>query len=203
MHTLTQSVSPAEALKRLQDGNERFATGTERVGHSRKEVLAALVHEQRPFATILSCSDSRVPPELIFDAGLGDLFVVRVAGNVLSAEVAGSLQYAAVHLGTPIFVVLGHARCGAVQAALDQILHGTEHHSRIQILVDGILPGLRDVDLQLSPDDLVSTSVEANVRWTMHQIERTPEAAARLAEGNVALAGGVYDLQSGRVRWLT
>ncbi len=203
MHTLTQSVSPAEALQRLRDGNERFAAGTERVGHSRKEALAALVHEQRPFATILSCSDSRVPPELIFDAGLGDLFVVRVAGNVLSAEVAGSLQYAAVHLGTPAFVVLGHARCGAVQAALDQILHDTEHHSHIQILVDGILPGLRDVDLQLPPDDLVSTAVEANVRWTMHQIERTPEAAARLAEGNVVLAGGVYDLQSGRVRWLT
>src|SRR3954470_18305143 len=107
-----------EALARLMAGNDRFVGGEARFPTVQKEILANLARAQRPYATILGCSDSRVPPELLFDAGFGELFIVRVAGNVISPEVMGSLQYAGVHLHTPLFVVLGHHGCGAVNAAL-------------------------------------------------------------------------------------
>src|SRR5215213_10335109 len=123
--TETASFTAADALERLKAGNERFLAGT---------ALADLARGQNPYATILSCSDSRVPPELIFDAGFGELFVIRVAGNVYSPEIAASLQYAGRHLKTPLFVVLGHSKCGAVQAALDTQRSGARHYSRIQIL---------------------------------------------------------------------
>jgi carbonic anhydrase len=194
----------AEALDRLLEGNARFLAGGGHADRSHTEMLAHLVRGQQPYATILCCSDSRVPPEIVFDAGLGELFVVRVAGNVLSAEVAGSLQYAGALLGTPLFVVLGHDGCGAVKASLDTMLYGTLQHSRIQALVDAIVPGLRNLalDLELSPDDLVARAVEANVRWTIRQIEQTPEASAGLASGRVSLVGAVFELESGRVRFL-
>ena len=140
-----------DALQRLKAGNERFVAGTARFPTVQKEILADLAKGQHPYATILSCSDSRVPPELIFDAGFGELFVIRVAGNVMSPEIAGSLQYAGRHLHTPLFVVLGHTNCGAIAAAIDARLHGTRQHSRIQLLVDSILPGLADLDPQLDP----------------------------------------------------
>ena len=108
-----------QVLEHLKEGNARFVQGEARFPTVQKEVLAALAKEQHPFATILGCSDSRVPPELIFDAGLGELFVIRVAGNVLGAEILGTLQYAGRHLQTPLFVVLGHRACGAVTAAVD------------------------------------------------------------------------------------
>src|SRR6186997_1806210 len=117
--------SAAEALECLKEGNERFMRGEARFPTVQKEVLADLAKGQQPYATILSCSDSRVPPELIFDAGFGELFIVRVAGNVMSDEVAASLQYAGRHLRTPLFVVLGHTKCGAVSAAIETKLHGT------------------------------------------------------------------------------
>jgi len=193
--------SAAEALRRLQEGNARFLAGTSRADRSHTDMLAHLVRGQQPYATILCCSDSRVPPELVFDAGLGDLFVVRVAGNVLSPEVAGSLQYTGAHLGTPLFVVLGHDSCGAVKASLETLLHGTPQRSRIQALVDAIVPGLRELDLSLPPETLAAQAVEANVRWTMDQILRTPEGAAAAAAGR-RLVGGMYELESGRVRFL-
>src|SRR6185369_12041463 len=129
------TVTADEALQRLKAGNERFIAGTARFPTVQKEVLADLAKGQSPYATILSCSDSRVPPELIFDAGFGELFIIRVAGNVVSPEVAGSLQYAGRHLHTPLFVVLGHTNCGAVGAAVDARLRGTREHARIQLLV--------------------------------------------------------------------
>src|SRR4051795_5045703 len=116
--------SADEALERLKEGNARFLQGTARFPTVQTEILADLAKGQSPYATILSCSDSRVPPEVIFDAGLGELFIIRVAGNVFSAEIAGTLQYAGRHLQTPLFVVMGHTKCGAVQAALDALLHG-------------------------------------------------------------------------------
>src|SRR5688572_8509338 len=128
-----------QALARLIEGNERFLRGEARFPTVQKEILADLAKGQSPYATILCCSDSRVPPELVFDAGFGELFVIRVAGNVYSPEVAGSLQYAGRHLQTPLFVVLGHTKCGAVHAALDTKLQNAHHHSRIQILVDSIV----------------------------------------------------------------
>ena len=117
--TRKPEISAEEGLQRLKDGNKRFLVGGVRVLDPPHETLAELARGQHPFATILGCSDSRVPPEWIFDAGLGELFVARVAGNVLSPEVAGSLQYAGVHLQTPLMVVLGHEGCGAIQAALE------------------------------------------------------------------------------------
>src|SRR5690349_4884910 len=122
-----------EALARLKAGNERFLAGKARFPTVQKEVLADLARGQRPFATILGCSDSRVPPELLFDASFGELFVVRVAGNVLGPAIAGSIQYASVHLETTLLLVLGHDTCGAVEAALDARFLGTQHRSRIAL----------------------------------------------------------------------
>ena len=196
------TLSADEALLRLKAGNERFVAGTARFPTMQKEILADLAKGQHPYATILSCSDSRVPPELIFDAGFGELFIVRVAGNVMSPEVAGSLQYAGRHLKTPLFVVLGHTNCGAVAAAVETTLHGARQPSRIQLLVDSILPGLIDLDLQLTPEAMLAQAVEANVRWSMRQILETPEGRERQTEGLLKLVGAVYEIETGRVRFL-
>ncbi len=195
-------VSAHEALRRLAEGNERFLRGESRFPRLQKEVVAQLAQGQHPYATILGCSDSRVPPELIFDAGLGELFVVRVAGNVLSPEVSGSLQYAGSHLHTPLFVVLGHDGCGAVTAALDTKLHGAQHRARIQILVDDIMPGLSGIDPQWPRPVQLARAVEANVQWTIRQIADTPEGKAARDEGRMKLVGGIYEIDSGRVRFL-
>ena len=195
-------LSADEALLRLKAGNQRFVAGTARFPTMQKEILADLVKGQHPYATILSCSDSRVPPELIFDAGFGELFIARVAGNVVSPEVAGSLQYAGRHLKTPLFVVLGHTNCGAVAAAVEARLQGARQPSRIQLLVDCILPGLIDLDLQLTPEAMLARAVEANVSWSMRQILETPEGRQRQAEGLLKLVGAVYEIETGRVRFL-
>ena len=191
-----------EALERLRAGNARFVAGEARFPTVQKEVLAALARGQRPYVTILGCSDSRVPPELVFDAGFGELFVVRLAGNVVSPEVAGTLQYAGVHLKTPLFLVLGHEGCGAVQAALAAKFRGARERSRIEALLQSILPGLDGIDPELSPEAQLRAAVEANVRWTMHQILETPEARAREAEGVMKLVGAVAEISTGRVRFL-
>jgi carbonic anhydrase len=190
-----------EALARLIAGNERFVRGEARFPTVQKEILATLAKGQSPYATILGCSDSRVPPELIFDAGFGELFMIRVAGNVVSPEVLGTLQYAGLHLRTPLFVVLGHEGCGAVTAAL-AARHGATEPSRIALLLDNILPGLRDLPNDLAADAEMRAAVEANVRWSMHQVLETPEAKARRAEGVMKLVGAVYELETGRVRFL-
>ncbi len=195
--------SADEAMQRLIDGNERFLRGSAQFPRLQKEILAELAKGQRPYATILGCSDSRVPPEVLFGAGLGELFVVRVAGNVLLPGVVGSLQYAGTHLNTPLFVVLGHEDCGAVKAAIESKFQGVEQRSRIQVLVDSILPGLSDVNDQLPPRVRLSMAVEANVRWTIRQIIESPEGRARLAEGRMKIVGAIYEITSGRVRFLT
>src|SRR5262245_23774808 len=191
-----------EALARLLEGNARFVRGERRSAPASVETLSGLVEGQRPFATILGCSDSRVPPELIFDVTFGDLFVIRVAGNVVSPEVSGSLQYAGVHLKTQLFMVLGHAGCGAVQAALAAKFQGARESSRIQLLLENLLPGLDGVDPLLHPSQKLERAVEANVRWSMRQILETPEGRARMAEGRMKLVGAVYDISTGRVRLL-
>jgi carbonic anhydrase len=191
-----------QALARLVAGNERFVRGKARFPTAGKEVLAALMKGQRPYATILGCSDSRVPPELLFDAGFGELFIIRVAGNIISAEVLGTLQYAAVHLRTPLFVVLGHQGCGAVQAALATMLHGARERKRIAALLGSIIPGLRDIRASGSAAARLEAAVEANVRWSMHQLLETPEARSRQAEGTMKLVGAIYELATGRVRFL-
>ena len=201
-HEHGPAITAAEALQRLKDGNRRFLEGKARFPTIQKEILAELARGQHPYATILCCSDSRVPPELIFDAGFGELFIVRVAGNVLSQEVAGSLQYAGAHLKTNLFLVMGHDGCGAVQASLDCLFRGKRELSRIQVLIDNIIPGITGLDPRLSPEDQMAQAVEANIRHTMRQILESPEGQARRAEGRLHLAGAVYDIESGRVRFL-
>jgi len=194
--------SADEALLRLKAGNDRFIAGTARFPDSAKEILADLAKGQHPYATILCCSDSRVPPELILGAGFGELFIIRVAGNVMSPEVAASLQYAGRHLHTPLFVVLGHTNCGAVAAAIKTKLHGANQHSRIQLLVDCILPGLTDLNPQLTPEALLAQAVEANVRWSMRQILETSEGRQRQTEGHMKVVGAICEIDTGRVRFL-
>ena len=199
-HTADRSAD--EALQRLVDGNERFLKGEAHRASPPRETLSELARGQHPFATILGCSDSRVPPEWIFDAGLGELFVVRVAGNVLSPEVAGSLQYAGRHLRTPLLVVLGHEGCGAIQAALQVKDEGIQHLSRIQLLVDSILPALAGLDPHLPPPAQLAQAVERNVRWTVRTIMESPDGQARVVEGRVRYVGAIYEIETGRVRFL-
>ena len=195
-------ISADEALQRLIEGNERFLRGESQVAGLSRETMAEMARGQRPFATILGCSDSRVAPELIFDAGLGELFVIRVAGNVLSVEVAGSMQYAVAHLGTPLVVVLGHEGCGAIQAALATKHQSVQQRSRIQLLVESILPVLDGLDPGLPPLVQLAQAVENNVRSTVRTILASPEGRARVAEGRVKCVGAIYDIVTGRVRFL-
>ena len=201
-HAKPSPISADEALRRLISGNERFLQGRAHFPTVCKETLADLARGQQPYATILGCSDSRVPPELIFDANFGELFIVRVAGNVVSPEVMGSLQYAGQYLHTPLFLVLGHEGCGAVKAALESKLYDVQHASRIQILVDNIVPGLRDLDASAADEDRLAQAVEANVRWSMRQLQHSPEGSCALQDGRAKLAGAVYEIASGRVRFL-
>jgi carbonic anhydrase len=196
------TITADEALQRLIDGNQRFLRGEARLPAFHPEHLADIAKGQRPFATLLGCADSRVSPEHIFDVGLGELFVIRVAGNVFSPEVVGSMQYAVAHLGTPLVVILGHEGCGAVHAAMEVKYHGERHLSRIQRLVDTIVPGLPEFDPAIPGDEFEVRAVESNVRWTIHQVMESPEAKRRQAEGRVKLVGAIYEIETGRVRLL-
>jgi carbonic anhydrase len=144
-----------------------------------------------------------VPPELVFDQGFGDLFVLRLAGNVFVPSVAGSIQYAHLHLGVSLLVVLGHEGCGAVSAALACKFQRVEHPEHIQGLVGLIEPGLKEIDPKQSVKGQLQAAVEANVRWTVEQIVRTPEVQRALREKqNIRIVGAVYELATGEVRWL-
>ena len=189
------------ALARLIAGNRRFVRGRARFPTLRKEVLANLAKGQQPYATIVGCSDSRVPPELVFDADFGELFIIRVAGNVISGEVLGTLQYASLHLRTPLFVVLGHEGCGAVDAALATLHQGKKHGRHMARLIGSMLPGLNGVT-RLPLEDQNRAAIEANVRWSMQQIRMTREGRHRTKEGFLKLVGALYEMKTGRVRFL-
>jgi len=195
-------LSADEALARLIDGNRRFLRGEARRAAFRRETLADLAKAQTPYATILGCSDSRVPPEWIFDAGLDELFVIRVAGNVFSPEIAGTLQYAGTHLEIPLLVVLGHEGCGAITAALATKHEGEQFRSRVQLLLASIIPGLPELDPTLAAEQQASRAVESNVHWTVRQIVESPEVKARMARGQTKIVGAVYEIETGRVRLL-
>lgn len=196
----TPDLAAEKGLQRLIEGNQRFMRGAAHFSTVCKETLATLAKGQRPFATVLGCSDSRVPPELIFDADFGELFVVRIAGNVISPEVTGSLQYAGAYLHTPLFVVLGHQGCGAVKAALDTKLDRNKDYSRVRVLVNDIVPGLPDMESHLSEEELLAKAVEANVRWSISQMETA--ASQNAIRAGTRLVGAVYEITSGYVRWL-
>jgi carbonic anhydrase len=191
-----------DALERLILGNERFREGRSLHRHEAAHWRSHLVEGQQPFATILGCADSRIPPELVFDQGFGDLFVIRVAGNVIGEEVAGSIQYAVAHLRTPLLVVLGHEGCGAVTAAVEAALGKHDEPHYIEALIGLIRPGLQGLDLTLDEPLRLNAAVEANVRWSVRQLAETPGGRRILAEQRGMLVGAVYELASGSVRFL-
>src|SRR5262245_27249930 len=197
------TMTPDDALKRLVEGNQRFTAGKLKHNQISQERLASLAAQQAPFAAVLGCADSRVPPELVFDQSFGDLFVLRLAGNVFVPSVAGSLQYAHLHLGVSVLVVLGHEGCGAVSAALACKFQQVEHPAYIQGLVQLIEPALTEIDPKQPAKDQLAAAVEAKVRWTVEQMLRTPEMQRALAEKrDIRIVGAVYELATGKVRWL-
>ena len=192
----------ALALTRLKEGNARFVSGRLRHAHEAANWRKHLKGSQQPFATILACSDSRVPPELVFDQGFGDLFVIRVAGNIIATDVLGSIQYAIHHLHTPLVVVMGHESCGAVTAAVDALEGRGKEPRFIAALVAAIEPGLKGLPADLEGADRVHAAVEANVRWSMRQLAALPEAKRAQKAKKVTLVGAVYDIATGTVRFL-
>ncbi len=186
----------AAARQRLIEGNGRFATGnsTHRKADMR-ELKALAENGQRPFALIVCCSDSRVPPELVFDQGLGQLFVVRTAGNVLDEVGLGSVEYGAEHLHIPLIVVLGHEGCGAVRAAVD----GGEARGALGAVVGKIRPLLRK---PAGPAGVYEECAEANIRNTVAEISGNAVVARLIAEGKTEVVGAKYLLRSGEVVFL-
>jgi carbonic anhydrase len=140
---------------------------------------------------------------LVFDQGFGDLFVIRIAGNVISTDVEGSLQYAWHHLHVPLLLVLGHEGCGAVTAALDAKFRRAQEPERIEALVRMIEPGLKDIDPKLSPERQLSEAVKANVRWSLAQLAELPEVKKALKGGRFEMMGAVYELDTGKVNMLS
>ena len=191
------------ALQRLVVGNKRFVEDEPIHPHADREWRKGLTGGQKPFATVLCCSDSRVPPELVFDQGLGDLFVIRVAGNVFAPDGLGSLEYAWLHLKVPLVLVLGHEGCGAVAAALEAKFHQAKEPEAIAALVRRIDPALKDLDPKLAGEAQLAAAVEANVRWSMAQLADNPDAKKALEEKRFETAGAVYGLETGAVRFLS
>ena len=195
-HATTAIVAPAEAMRRLVAGNERFAnqkmTGERRDAARRKEVAGG----QSPFAIVLGCADSRVPPEVVFDQGLGDLFVIRVAGEVASPEVIGSVEYAVEHLGCRAIVVLGHDQCGAVEAALNS--GAAPPGGNLGTVIKDILPAIQKIDRH-SPDAL-DAAVRLYAKAAAEAlVERSPELHDLTARGELLITPARYDLDTGLV----
>lgn len=186
------------SLTLLKEGNSRFAHG--RAQHPNQEAerrLDVAKNGQNPLATILTCSDSRAPVELVFDRGVGDLFVVRVAGNVATAGELASIEYGVGHLNTPLLIVLGHTRCGAVTA----VAQGAELHGHLPILAAQIEPAVAKA--KQAGGDLIKAAIRANVWLTLDNIlNQCPEVKQREEAGLLSVLGGVYDLDTGVVEWL-
>ncbi len=188
---------PDVALKQLMDGNARFVDA--RMVHPAQdpEHRLRVSQGQQPFAVILTCSDSRLPPEVIFDQGLGDLFVVRVAGNIVDAALLGSVEYAVGHFNTPLVVVIGHERCGAVEATLESIQHHTAPHGHIAALVDAITPAVQVAEQR--PGDLLENAIRVNAEMSRDSIAKSSELAGPLNAGQVKVLAGYYSLDNGHV----
>jgi carbonic anhydrase len=195
--------SGAEAFERLKAGNLRFVAGKTVHAHQSANWRAMLRGEQHPFATILGCSDSRVPVELVFDQGFGDLFVIRVAGNVFSPAVLGSIEYAVAHLQTKLLVVLGHERCGAVTAALQALIERDKEPPGMRGLLKLIEPGIPKELPRGTPEERLGAAIEANVRWTMKQVAAVPLVKKGFDDSKTVLVGGVYELSAGKVKFLS
>ena len=199
-------VSALTALEYLREGNRRFVSGETR---SRKDTLnqerrSELASCQQPYATILGCSDSRVPPEMIFDQGLGELFVIRVAGNIATPPQIGSVEFATKHLGARLIVVLGHSKCGAVQATLEAIAHPEETPSRnLGSIVENIRPSVETLGQQeppLSPEMLMQRAVRANIAATANRLRKESELLNQaIHPERLLIVGAEYSLETGVV----
>jgi carbonic anhydrase len=196
-----------DILERLRAGNARFASGVRNSdAHSSPARRNGLVADQNPFAIVLGCSDSRVPAEIVFDQGLGDLFVIRVAGNVVAPSQIGSVEFAAEWFGTRLVVVLGHSRCGAVAATLEELLHRSRHESRnLRAIVDRVRPSvepLLSTTLRNDPDALMQQAVRANIRASANQLRHGSAVLERLiAERRLLVVGAEYSLETGVVEF--
>lgn len=190
----TSNITPDAALKKLMDGNRRYIQQKRTFPDQSRSRILELAKGQHPFAIVLGCSDSRVAPEILFDQGLGDLFEIRVAGNVLDNVVIGSIEYAAAELGVPLLVVLGHERCGAVKAALD----GKPVPGHIGSLVAAIKPAVYATKGQ--PGDAWDNAVRANVKMSVNKLKAlSPILAKAVKAGTLKVVGARYDIDSGEV----
>jgi carbonic anhydrase len=196
-----------EALERLLEGNRRFVdemrNSEELVSAKRRNSLAT---GQSPFAVILGCSDSRVPVEIVFDQGLGDLFVIRVAGNIVAPSQVGSVEFAAERFDTRLVVVLGHSRCGAIDATLQELQRPSTHQSRnLYSIVDRIRPGVESLlatELRKDPDALMHQAVRANIRASANQLRHGSEVIEQLIRSSgLLVVGAEYSLETGVVEF--
>ena len=196
-------ISADEALQRLRDGNRRFLNGergsVEAIGQARR---AELMGGQTPFAVIVACADSRVPVEFLFDQGLGDLFVIRVAGNIVAPSQIGSIEYAAANLGTRLVVVLGHSNCGAIEAALQNLGKIEAIGSpNLRAIVDRIRPALEPL-LETDGEVALDDAVVANVRYSVERLRDDSELLTdMLGSGDVMVVGATYSIETGEVRF--
>ena len=203
-------ISAQQALAQLQEGNRRFVSGApHRDAHMSPKRRSELANGQAPFAAILGCSDSRVPVELVFDQGLGDLFVIRVAGNIVAPSQVGSVEFAAERFGTRLVVVLGHSRCGAVTATLEELLRPTPtltNQSRnIYSIVERIRPGIEgllETNLRHDPDELVHHAVRANIRASANHLRHGSQIIEQLIQSDgLLVVGAEYSLETGVVEF--
>ena len=193
------SLTPDQALAKLKQGNRAFLAGDAAPADAQRERRLETAPAQHPFAIILGCADSRVPPELLFAQGLGDLFVIRNAGNTIDTAAMGSLEYAALELAVPLVLVLGHERCGAVAAAVAVAEQGARFPGSIGRMVEPILPAALDAR-RTGASDLVEASVRANVSRQVRRLrESEPLLTERLREGTLRIVGARYDLDDGHV----
>ncbi len=193
------AIESPDALERLLQGNARYVADRRQNPGQTEERRVQIAAGQHPFAAILTCADSRVPPEILFDQGLGDLFVVRVAGNVVDDEIIGSLEYAVEHLGVRLIMVLGHERCGAIRAALETVLTGAEAEGHLESLVKAIEPALEEA--RLTDADVWDSVADANVQLTAAALRHSHPILIEFVEaGELSVVGARYDLDSG---WVT
>jgi carbonic anhydrase len=194
-------ITATEALIRLREGNRRFVKAQGLANHGHRASLAA---GQEPFAIVLGCSDSRVPAELVFDLGFGDLFVIRVAGNIVAPSQVGSVEFAAARFGTPLVVVMGHTQCGAITATLEELTGQATSQSRnLRSIVDRVRPSVESVMAvrgDLDPAALIHEAVRANVRVSTDHLRHGSEILERLIrDGRLAVVGAEYSLETGTV----
>lgn len=191
-------LSSEAALKRLVQGNARYAANRPRVRNVAAG-RAARARSQHPIASIIACADSRVPPELVFDQNAGDLFVVRVAGNFVNEDGLASLEYGAAVLDVPLILVLGHSGCGAVAATIDVVKNGRQLPGHLPSLVHAIRPAVLSAQ-SLAPTDLLAAAVTANVRHNVETLKTAaPVLSDAVARGSLQIVGGVYDLATGKI----